>query len=37
MDTHEIEKKHIPVLLNELVNAIEIREDRRNIIVDATL
>jgi hypothetical protein len=25
------------VLLNELVNAIEIREDRRNIIVDATL
>jgi 16S rRNA C1402 N4-methylase RsmH len=37
MDTREIEKKHIPVLLNELVNAIEIRNDRRNIIVDATL
>jgi 16S rRNA C1402 N4-methylase RsmH len=37
MKVKDIEKKHIPVLLNELVNAIEIRNDRKNIIVDATL
>lgn len=33
----EIEKKHISVLLNELVEAIEIKSDKKNIIVDATL
>ena len=32
-----IEKKHISVLLNELINSIEISDDRQNIIVDATL
>ncbi|MDD2907798.1 MAG: 16S rRNA (cytosine(1402)-N(4))-methyltransferase RsmH [Candidatus Gracilibacteria bacterium] len=33
----EIENKHISVLLNELVEAIEIKNDKKNIIVDATL
>ncbi len=33
----EIEKKHISVLLNELVEAIEIKNDKKNVIVDATL
>lgn len=37
MEVGDIEKKHIPVLLNELVWSIEIRNDRKNIIVDATL
>lgn len=37
METSEIEKKHISVLLNELVWAIEIRKEKKNIIVDATL
>ena len=30
-------KKHIPVLLNELINSIRIFDDRQNIIVDCTL
>ncbi len=37
MDIKEIEEKHISVLLNELVEAIEIRNDKKNIIVDCTL
>jgi 16S rRNA C1402 N4-methylase RsmH len=37
MEVRDIEKKHIPVLLNELVNAIKIENDRKNVIVDATL
>jgi 16S rRNA C1402 N4-methylase RsmH len=37
MEVKDIEKKHIPVLLNELIKAIEIRNDKKNIIVDATL
>jgi len=31
------EKKHIPVLFNELVNFIEIFDNKQNIIVDCTL
>jgi 16S rRNA C1402 N4-methylase RsmH len=37
MEVKDIEKKHTPVLLNEIVNIIEIKNDRKNIIVDATL
>lgn len=37
MDTKEIEKKHISVLLNELVESITINNDKKNIIVDCTL
>jgi len=37
MDIKEIEEKHISVLLNELVEAIEIKNGRKNIIVDCTL
>ena len=33
----DIEKKHISVLLNELVNSIDIKKDKKNIIVDCTL
>ena len=35
--SENIWKKHISVLLNELVDSIEIFEDRQNIIVDCTL
>lgn len=37
MGVQDIEKKHIPVLLNELVQAIEVRNDKQNVIVDTTL
>lgn len=37
MDKIEIEKKHISVLLNELVESININNDKKNIIVDCTL
>lgn len=37
IDIKEIEKKHISVLLEELVSSIEIQNDKKNIIVDATL
>lgn len=33
----DIEKKHISVLLNELVDSIDIKKDEKNIIVDCTL
>jgi len=33
----EIEKKHISVLLNELVQAIRINKNEKNVIVDCTL
>lgn len=33
----DIEKKHISVLLNELVDSIKIFENKKNIIVDCTL
>ena len=32
-----ISEKHISVLLNELVESIDIHDDRQNIIVDCTL
>lgn len=37
VNIQEIEKKHISVLLKELVKAIEIKNDIKNIIVDCTL
>jgi len=37
MESQNIAKKHISVLLHELVDTIKIFEDRQNIIVDATL
>ncbi|MCP4522909.1 MAG: 16S rRNA (cytosine(1402)-N(4))-methyltransferase RsmH [Candidatus Gracilibacteria bacterium] len=37
MNSKEIEKKHISVLLNELVDNIEIYADKKNTIVDCTL
>ncbi|PID86400.1 16S rRNA (cytosine(1402)-N(4))-methyltransferase [Candidatus Gracilibacteria bacterium] len=37
MTEEEIGKKHIPVLLNELVDSISISKDKQNIIVDGTL
>lgn len=37
MTTKDIEKKHIPVLLNELVDSINIKNSWKNIIVDCTL
>lgn len=37
MTTKDIEKKHIPVLLNELVDSIDIKNSWKNIIVDCTL
>ncbi len=36
-EVNEIENKHISVLLEELIEHIEIFNDRKNIIVDATL
>lgn len=33
----KMEEKHIPVLLNELVNAFKINKGKKNIIVDCTL
>lgn len=36
-DIQEIEKKHISVLLNELVDSIKIFSDKKNVIVDCTL
>lgn len=36
-DIKEIEKKHISVLLNELVESIEIFDKKKNVIVDCTL
>ena len=36
-DIQEIEKKHISVLLNELVESIKIFSDKKNVIVDCTL
>jgi 16S rRNA C1402 N4-methylase RsmH len=33
----DIENRHISVLLNELVDSIDINNDKKNIIVDATL
>jgi hypothetical protein len=36
-EINEIEKKHISVLLNELVDAIKVFDDKKNIIVDCTL
>jgi 16S rRNA C1402 N4-methylase RsmH len=32
-----IEEKHIPVLLEELINSINIYKKKKNIIVDCTL
>ncbi len=37
IDVNEISKKHISVLLEELVSAIDIKNDKQNIIVDCTL
>lgn len=37
MDIKNIENKHIPVLLQELVENIKIFNDKQNVIVDATL
>lgn len=37
MLTNEIEKKHISVLLDELVSSINIFENKKNVIVDCTL
>lgn len=37
MNLKDIESKHISVLLNELVDSIEIRNNEKNIIVDCTL
>lgn len=37
IDVNEISKKHISVLLEELVSAIDIKNDNQNIIVDCTL
>jgi hypothetical protein len=36
-EINEIEKKHTSVLLNELVDAIRVFDDKKNIIVDCTL
>ena len=36
-DIQEIEKKHISVLLNELVESIKIFSNKKNVIVDCTL
>ena len=36
-DLKEIENRHISVLLNELVDSIDIKDDKKNIIVDCTL
>ena len=36
-EINEIEKKHTSVLLNELVDAIKVFDDKKNIIVDCTL
>jgi 16S rRNA C1402 N4-methylase RsmH len=33
----KIEDRHISVLLNELVEQIDIKNDKKNIIVDTTL
>lgn len=37
MTTEKIKEKHIPVLLNELVESIDIKNNWRNVVVDATL
>lgn len=37
VDRENIQEKHIPVLLNELINSFEIKDDKKNIIVDCTL
>jgi len=37
MSTDDIENKHIPVLLNELINSINIIDNKPNVIVDCTL
>ena len=36
-EINEIEKKHTSVLLNELVDAIKVFDNKKNIIVDCTL
>jgi len=36
-DLKDIENKHISVLLHELVNEIDIKDDKKNVIVDCTL
>lgn len=36
-DLKEIESRHISVLLNELVNSIDISNNKKNVIVDCTL
>jgi len=37
IDLKDIQNRHISVLLNELVNSIDIKSDKKNIIVDCTL
>lgn len=37
VDNLNLEKKHISVLLQELVKSINIKKDRKNIVVDCTL
>lgn len=37
IDNKKTEDRHISVLLNELINSIDIKNDEKNIIVDATL
>ncbi len=37
IDNKKIEDRHISVLLNELINSIDISNDKKNTIVDATL
>jgi hypothetical protein len=36
-EINDIEKKHISVLLEELVESIEVFDDKKNVIVDCTL
>jgi len=33
----DIEKKHISVLLNELIEAIDIKKNKKNVVIDCTL
>ncbi len=37
IDVNEIQNKHISVMLDELVNSIDIKNDKKNVIVDMTL
>lgn len=37
IDVNEIEKKHISVMLDELVNSITINDNKKNVVVDMTL